>query len=485
MNSVGLISTLAAAAHVLITLGLSARVIMKRRPPGVSLAWLILVAFLPYAGAVLYLLFGERPLGRTRRARAEKLRDPALLWLDRLVRSEAATNSEVPMAWQPVRRLADGTVGLPALAHNALTLLTDSEAILRAIIADIDAARQFCLMEFYIWNPGGTADDVAEALMAAARRGVQCRVLLDAVGSAAFWSSPWPRRMREAGIDVRKALPVGLVRAAFRRADLRLHRKSVVVDGRVGYTGSLNLVDPRYFKQESGVGQWVDAMARIRGPAVETLEGLFLWDWALETGQSLEAAADGVTVEPRRADGNAVVQLVPSGPGSERHGVVQLLLAAVYGARRELVLTTPYFVPDEPLVAALGAAAQRGVEVRLIVPARVDSFLVRQASRAFYQDLLEAGVEILLFEGGLLHTKSIVADRETAFFGTLNLDIRSFLLNFELTLIVYDAGFASRLAELQSEYARNSRRLTLAEWELRPRAQRFVENTVQLMSPLL
>jgi cardiolipin synthase len=485
VDTVGFVSALAAAAHLLVTLAVSVRVVMKRRPPGVSLAWLILVAFLPYAGAVLYLLFGERPLGRERNARARSEKQPAIRMLGELVADELATVEEVPVQWQPIRRLADGAVGFPALGHNALTLLSDTQEILRAIAADIQAAQRFCLLEFYIWNPGGTADEVAEAIMAAARRGVRCRVLLDDVGSGAFWKSPWPDRMTEAGVELRRALPVGLVRAAFRRADLRLHRKSVVVDGRIGYTGSLNLVDPRYFKQDSGVGHWVDAMARMEGPAVSALQGLFLWDWAMESDETMAAAAKGLKDPAQRADGSAVVQLVPSGPAFEGAGVVQLLRAAVWSAQRELVLTTPYFVPDEPLVAAIIAAAQRGVRVRLIVPARVDSFLVRHASRSFYQDLLEAGVEILLFEGGLLHTKSIVADGELAFFGTLNLDIRSFLLNFEMTLIVYDKGFASRLGELQSIYARDSRPLTLAELERRSFGQRFIENTLQLMSPLL
>jgi len=157
----------------------------------------------------------------------------------------------------------------------------------------------------------------------------------------------------------------------------------------------------------------------------------------------------------------------------------------VYGARRELTLTTPYFVPDETLVGALRAAAQRGVRVRLIVPAKVDSFLARQASRAFYGDLLDVGVEILQFHGGLLHTKSVVVDRELALFGTLNLDIRSFMLNFEVTLIVYGQSFARMLAALQVRYAAQSVPIDLRDWRRRPVLQRFFENVIHLVSPLL
>ncbi|HSO07822.1 MAG TPA: cardiolipin synthase [Pelomicrobium sp.] len=475
----------AAALHVLIILWVGVRVLSQRRPPGSSAAWLLLVVALPYAGALLYLLIGERPLGRGRARRALAMREQVENWLRYLADRSRDVPARVDERWGAIRRLADGAVGVAALAGNRLALLDDAERILRAIIADIDAAAHFCLMEFYIWNAGGTADDVAEALIRAAGRGVKCRVLLDAVGSKEFFRTRWPRRMREAGVEVRAALPAGPLRAAFRRVDLRLHRKIVVVDGHVAYTGSLNLVDPRFFKQDAGIGQWVDAMARIEGPAVEALAGVFAWDWALETGAPLDTLMGQIDMPLETEAGAATVQMVPSGPGYEGHAIVQLLLSAVYGARDELILTTPYFVPDEPLVAALRAAAQRGVRVRLIVPARVDSFLVRYASRAFYDDLLEAGVEILLFDAGLLHTKSVVVDRELAFFGTLNLDIRSFLLNFEVTLIVYDAPFASAVAELAGGYAAASERLDPAVWERRSPARRLTENLVQIAAPLL
>lgn len=471
--------------HLLIVAGIGIRVLMQRRPPGSSAAWLLLVIMLPYLGALLYLMIGERRLGRRRAERATMIREPIGSWIGTLRERSGDHHEPVVERWSRIRYLADAAVGMPALAGNRLELLDDAERILRAIISDIGRAGQFCLLEFYIWNPGGTADDVAEALMRAAQRGVRCQVLVDAVGGADFFRSSWPKRMRAANVEVRAALPAGVIRTAFRRIDLRLHRKLVVVDGHLAYTGSLNLVDPRYFKQDAGVGQWVDAMARIEGPAVEALAALFAWDWALETDTPLDLLIERIDVPLDTAAGRASVQTVPSGPGYEGDTIIQLLLSAVYGAREELILTTPYFVPDEPLVSALRSAAQRGVRVRLIVPARVDSFLVRHASRAFFTDLLEAGVEILLFNAGLLHTKSVVIDREVAFFGTLNLDIRSFLLNFEVTLICYDTGFAAELAALTTRYADASEPLMLAGWQKRPGFQRLTENLVQIMSPLL
>ena len=486
VETAGWIALAATLLHLLIVGIIILRVLLQRRQPGSTAAWLLLVIFLPYAGALLYLLVGERPLGKRRRNHSLTIIDSVEVWLQELISRTSGRSPILPdRHLDGIVRLAENTVGLSALPGNQLSLIDDAESILRSIISDIEQAHRFCLLEFYIWNPGGTADEVAEALIAAAGRGVRCRILLDDVGSADFFKSPWPGRLRQADIEVRRALPTALYRGSFRRRDLRMHRKIVVIDGRVAYTGSLNLVDPRYFKQDAGVGQWVDAMARIQGPVVEALAGLFAWDWSQESGESFKSLIDEFDVPVEMDHGEALVQIVPSGPEYFDTSIVPVMLNAIYSAREELTLTTPYFVPNEALMVALCTAAQRGVRVRLIVPARVDSFLVRHASRSFYNELLQAGVEILLFDSGLLHTKSIVIDREVAFFGTLNLDIRSFHLNFEVTLIIYDHDFTGSLATLCDLYTDASEPLELSAWENRPTGQRLIENTLHLMAPLL
>lgn len=485
VESIAWVGVAATAAHITIVGAVVLRVLTLRRPPGSTAGWLLLVVMIPYAGALLYVLIGEHRLGRRRGRCAEALKPPAEQWLRDLALRAGEPRSAVLQRWSGIHTLADNTVGFSAVRGNRLQLLDDTEAVLQAMIADIDRAERFCLLEFYIWNPGGTADQVAEALVRAVRRGVTCRVLLDAVGSKPFFKSCWPQRLEDAGVELTAALPANIIRAAFRRVDLRLHRKMLVIDGHVAYTGSLNLVDPRYFKQDAGVGQWVDAMTRVHGPAVEAMAGLFAWDWALETNSSLQRGMHQIEAPLELDAGPAIVHLVPSGPGYEGHGVVQLLLSAVYAAKRELVLTTPYFIPDEPLAEALRTAAMRGVRVRLIVPTKVDSLLVQQASQAFFEDLLRASVEIWLFDGGLLHTKSVVVDEELVFFGTLNLDIRSFRLNFELTLLVYDQDFAARIGALTDGYLDASDRLSLEDWKQRSTLKRMSGNFFQLMSPLL
>jgi len=472
-------------ADLLIRVGLSARVIMRRRPVGVSLAWLTIILIFPFGGALIYLAIGETRLGTRRARRAERIHAPYLEWLNHLETRKHIDWSQLGQECEPLARLTEATVGIPALPGNALELIDNAEDVFRAIIADIDAAKRTCHMVLYIWGNGGTADEVAEALIRAAARGVICRILLDDVGSMDFLRSEMADRMRRAGIQLRAALPVGLVRALFVRFDLRMHRKIVVIDGELAYAGSLNMVDPRYFKRGSGVGQWIDAMVRVRGPAVEGLAITFLEDWELETAEGVEQLRETGDVRALEEQGSAAVQVVPSGPVTESHTIQQVLLMAIYAARRELILTSPYFVPDELLLTALVSAARRGVDVTLIVPARVDSHLVRLATQAHKIDLLAAGVTIALFEHGLLHTKSITVDGEFSLFGSLNLDPRSLWLNFEITLSVYDRPFTRRLRQLQQRYLAQSQRMDLETWRRRPKVEQLVVNAARLLAPLL
>jgi cardiolipin synthase len=269
------------------------------------------------------------------------------------------------------------------------------------------------------------------------------------------------------------------------RFDLRLHRKILVIDGAVAYTGSLNMVDPRYFKRDADVGQWVDAMVRVEGPAVEGLTATFIEDWELETGEGIEKLAATADIRPVPERGPSAVQVVPSGPLVRNEAIQQVLLMAIYAARRELVLTTPYFVPDESLLTALTSAARRGVEVTIVLPEKVDSRLVRVASRAHQGDLALAGVRVMFFRDGLLHTKSITVDGEFSLFGSLNLDPRSLHLNFEITLAIYDAQCTCELRQLQQSYVDGAEPMDLAAWLSRPALVRFVENAARLLGPLL
>jgi cardiolipin synthase len=336
-------------------------------------------------------------------------------------------------------------------------------------------------MEFYIWSAGGFVDDLVAALVRAAERGVACSALMDSLGSRPFFKSESFARLQTAGVRLVEILPVSPLRAFFVRFDLRDHRKIAVIDRRIAYTGSMNIADPRYFKQDAGVGEWVDAMVRVEGDAAWVLEAISLSLTSLQTGSRF-APLPPPKLTPA---GAGYVQIFPSGPQSERVRIDALLLAAIYAARREIVLTTPYFVPGEALLTALRSAALRGVRVVLIVPEKIDSWLVRYASEAYHEDLLEVGVTILRFRDGLLHTKSMVVDAEFTIFGTVNLDLRSFELNFELSLIAFDHDFSLAMRQLQRAYEARAQTLDLAAWQARPRRRRLLENAMQMLGPLL
>ena len=480
-DSLSALSALVVAAHWLVVVGVSLRVITRRLPVGVSLAWFAVVFAIPCVGAVLYLIFGGNRLGRKRVAKqAFAQRDAESV----LTMSRESPNAASPAAGSAGERLyreALGLMGVPALKGNRMVLLHDYRSVFDAWVKDIDGAKESCRLAFYIWYEGGRADDVMAALLRARDRGVRCRVLVDAIGSKAFRKGKSVRSLRAAGVEVVEVLPPSFRR----RADLRYHRKILVIDDHVGYTGSQNLVDPRFFKQESGVGPWVDAVVRIDGPAVTLLANIFEHDWCVETGAAFEAPRDWPhKIEGDPSDG-ALVQVVPSGPAPYPDAIRQLLLSAIYSARQTLTLTTPYFVPDEAVLIALYSAAQSGVEVTLVVPAKNDSFLVRYASVAHFDDLMEAGVRIALFQGGLLHTKSMVIDGAVSLFGSVNLDMRSFWLDFEDSLFVYGSEFAGLIVELQQDYLTHSAFVDADSWRERPAHRRFVENTVRLVGPLL
>jgi cardiolipin synthase len=393
--------------------------------------------------------------------------------------------SALPAQASCLDRHAEKVLGFPTSIGNRIELLHGCDAIFDALVDEIDRARSKIHMSFYIWHEGGRSDDVVDALIRAAGRGVECKALADAMGSKTFLAGRQVERLREAGVDLVAALPTGPLRTLFVRADLRNHRKIVEIDDQVAFTGSQNLVDPRFFKQESGVGQWVDAMVRISGPCASSLGGVFELDWVVETGRHFEPPGYSTAETVPSSSPGAAIQVIPSGPDLHPEAIHQLLLTAIYGARKELVMTTPYFVPEESMITALISAALRGVDVTLIVPANNDSVMVRYASAAHYDDLISAGVRIALFNGGLLHTKSLAIDGETSIFGSVNLDIRSLWLNFEISLFVYDPGFTARLRSLQDSYIADSDQLELHTWRQRSPWRRFIENAVRLVGPLL
>ncbi len=465
--------------HLLLVITFSVRVIMKRLPVGVSLAWLLVLVLLPYVGVGLYLLFGERFLGVKRSQRSVRLRQA---YLHTRQQNEAVIDwGDYHPASRALSRLEYRTSGIPPVGGNQLTFLGETNVIIDALEKDILSAQSFCHLEFYICQAGGLVNRIIEALETVAAKGVECRLMLDAVGSSPFFSTKECQRLKDVGVIMVKACPINMTPWQLARYDLRNHRKTVVVDNRVAYMGSFNLVDPAYFKVDSGVGQWVDMMARIEGPAVTVFDSVFRWYWNIETGEDLPLLQEKLAADPTPA----LVQLAPSGPDAAKESILSALLQAIYSAEQSVDIVTPYFVPGEALEQALRIAARRGVTVRLVVPEKVDSFLVRHASHSYFDGLLTSGVEIYTYRAGLLHTKAIVVDQRLAFFGTVNMDLRSLWLNFEMTMIIYHQETACELSRLLDAYRADADRVSAESWRQRSVVSRFFENITHLFSPLI
>jgi len=490
-----IVSTILFIADFTIRIGLSTRAILKKRPYGVTIAWLIIILLLPFIGAIIYILFGENRIPEKRVERVQKSLKHYQAWLHSLSSRSPVDWSTINPQCRPLNNQAYRLIGIPAMNHNDLHIITSPEEIMRSILTDIEKAQSSCHLQFYIWEDGGMVDEIVQALIRAVQRGVTCRILVDSIGSRDFLRGKSVTRLREAGVKVAESLPAGIFKAFFARIDIRNHRKNVIIDGKIAYTGSQNMVDPKIFKQDEGVGQWIDMMVRIRGPVVESLAGTFINDWFLETDldesrirslqEDIEYIRKTADIYPGEKAGSYPVQLVPSGPGLAADAIHKLLLTTLYSARREIILTTPFFVPDDTLLTAFKSAAERGVNVRLILPKKNDSKLVQFASQAHYEELMKAGVNIFLFTGGLLHSKTITVDGDFSLFGSVNLDMRSFWLNFEITLLIYSSEFTDKMRTLQKDYELQSQHLQLHDLASRPLTMKFKENVALLIGPLL
>ncbi len=457
-------------------------ILLRRRPnPAVTLTWIIVILVFPFIGLIFYLLVGEARLGRSRTRRhqviMQRLHDTAPVPKDLLVTAAP----KLTLRDQQTAALGEAVRGNVAMAGNDIELISDTDAYIDQMIEDIEQATSFCHLLYYIYLTDDSGTRLGKALAAAAKRGVACRLLVDAVGSKEFLRSSLRREMAQAGVKVVGALPASVLRMAFSRADLRNHRKITVIDGMIGFTGSQNIACAS-FAPKAKYAPWYDVSVRIKGPTVRDLNMLFIEDWYLDTDESLESL---LAIMPPLSEHGVTAQIIGTGPDSYNEALRQLLLSAINSASEELILTTPYFVPDEATTTALCTAARRGVDTHLVVPARNDSPLVRLASRSYYEVLLESGVKLHEFRPGLLHSKTITIDRDLGVVSTANLDRRSFELNFEVSVVVYDSDFASRLRFVQRSYIAHSNLVSARYWRERGWSTRLTQNAAGVFSPLL
>ena len=449
------------------------------REPASRLAWIIAILALPIAGVILYLFLGEARISGPRRERGREINAR----LPRPPGNYECTDEKVGGAHWASFALARTVNKLEPTCKNRARLAPDSNSAIIEMIADIDAAQETVHGCFYIWLADNNGLKLKDAFVGAARRGVQVRLLADALGSRRFIRSDHWREMQQAGCQVRAALPVGnpLWTAIRGRVDLRNHRKLMIVDNRIAWCGSQNAADPE-FRIKAKYAPWVDVMSRWEGQVTRHCQYLFVSDWIAEGGDEISGLLAG---EPLSGDGTVVAQVLGTGPTAEFDAMPACFSELIHSARQELVITTPYFIPDEQLLFALTSAGRRQVRTQILFPKRNDNWIVAAASRSYYKDLLDAGIEIYEFRPGLLHAKTMVVDGRVGLIGSANLDRRSFELNFENNILFDDRSFAAAVRARQDEYLAQCDRVSREDVEAYSLPLRLWQNFLATLSPML
>ena len=421
----------------------------------------------------LYSVFGRAYLPSKRMARQRKATaliraSPALVGVPDSVQVGEGQRATALLA----RRLG----AFPVVGDNRADLIDDYATVIDRLVADIDAARESVHLLFYIFEPDATGRRVADSVIRAADRGVSCRVMMDGMASRPGLKKLAPE-LRAHGVEVVSLLTPGTRRA---RRDLRNHRKIAVIDARVGYTGSQNLVDAFDYKGRGLTNE--ELMVRMEGPVVRQLQAIFLTDRSLETVKEIDWA--GLFPAPA-VPGTVRAQALPSGPTYEAENNERTFVQMLYGARERIVVTSPYFVPDRPFVEAMQAGAARGLDVHLVTPRQADQWLVRLAQESFYEELLSAGVKIHLYRPSFLHAKHLSVDDDIAVIGSSNIDMRSFTLNEEAMVVFYDRGVVRDLKAIQERYFRDSDLLDPEVWRRRPPLKQTAQQLARLVDSVL
>ncbi|WP_166876200.1 cardiolipin synthase [Salinibacterium sp. ZJ450] len=459
-------------------------VVPRNRRPQTATAWLLAIFLLPFIGILLFLLIGSTKLPKKRRERQETINTFILETTEGI--EAVRTDTPWPIWLESIIEMNRTLGAMPLVGGNSASLLPNYNESIQAMTDAVKTANRYVHAEFYILNLDPTSEPFFIALEDARKRGVTVRVLLDHVASVRYPGyRRTVRRLKRMGVQWQLMLPVQPLKGKYQRPDLRNHRKLLVIDGTLAFTGSQNMIDASYNKKKNlrkGL-QWKDLMVRFEGPIVAGIDALFITDWYSETDELLlretEVARQVQTVAPLDC------QVVPSGPGFEGENNLRLFNALLYNALERIIITSPYFVPDESMLYAITTAAQRGLDVQLFVSEVADQPTVYHAQRSYYEALLRAGVRIWLYKAPtVLHGKHFTIDDEVAVIGSSNMDMRSFTLNLEISVMIHGASFVRDLRKVEEDYRRNSRELGLDEWLERPFRSQVLDNLARLTAGL-
>ncbi|GAA3867109.1 cardiolipin synthase [Leifsonia kafniensis] len=478
---------------ILVLLDLAIRItaliiVPRDRKPTAAMAWLLAIFLIPFIGIILFLLIGNVALPKKRREKQAELNRLIAQRADGL--DLAPDRSTWPDWFASLVRQNEAVGALPAAGGNTAQLFGDYQGSIDAMALEIDQATRFVNVEFYIVSFDATTRGFFAALERAVQRGVTVRLLADYVASRRVAGHDETfAELDRIGAKWSYMLPVRPLKGEYSRPDLRNHRKLVIVDGLVAFVGSQNLIDRSYNSPkniERGL-KWQELVARVTGPIVTATNAVFLSDWYLESDELLgeEANLRAVDVPADPSADALVCQVVPSGPGYDEENNLRQFLTLVTSAQRKVIITSPYFVPDEAMMYAITSACQRGLDVQLFVSEIGDQGSVWHAQRSYYRPLLRAGVTIWLYPAPfILHSKHLSIDDDVAVIGSSNMDIRSFALNSEVTLLVRGASFVAQMRAVEQGYRDAGRVLTLEEWDREPAKATFLDGVARLTSAL-
>lgn len=462
-------------------------IVPKNRKPSSATAWLMLILLVPIIGLLVFLLIGSPKLNKRRRAKQTSM-DKAiseLLYSEKTRhRYEKYYSMDVSGRYDPIIKLNKNLGGFPAFTGNKTELIDGYYEAIEAIAKDMKRATQYIHIEYFIIVMDDATKVLFDEMKAAVERGVKVRLMYDAIGSRGYPNfKQMKQHLTDIGVEWHPMLPLKLPGKKFNRPDLRNHRKIVVIDGKYGFTGSQNLVTRNYHRKDDLY--YDELVVRIQGPVVLQLQAAFVTDWYSETNKMLRRDSNPEQKTEIEIAGDTLAQILPSGPGFDNDNNLKLFTSLIHTAKKSLVIVNPYFVPDDSLMTAITSAVQRNVEVTMINSKIMDQAMVGHAQRSYFEQLLKTGVKIYQYEPPvLLHSKYMTIDNDIAVIGSSNLDMRSFQLDLEVTLIAYDKNVVSKLHNLNIKYLKKSRQIRLAEWKLRSWRLKLFDNLARLTAAL-
>lgn len=449
-------------------------VLSENRNPVKSLAWITVLLLLPAVGLILYFLFGrsiknKRFISRRNRRRLKKHEQAKAF-------DAAASGLSVENAQQV--RLGQSLMGAPYYGDNDARIFDNGKEKFDMLFQDLRRAKRFIYLQYYIFEDDKIGNALADILIAKARSGVKVKVIYDHVGNLKV-KRRFYKRMREAGVEIYPFFKISLLHLGA-RINWRNHRKLCLIDGRIGYIGGMNVAD-RYI-DGGKFDVWRDIHLRVTGPILRSFNHSFCYDWNF-MGRPIPDDFASVDVKPSGA--GIGMQLITSGPTGQWGNISLVFLKAIGNAKRSIYLQTPYFLPTEGLLRALQAAALSKIDVRVMMPRRADSSVLRSASFSYIKECLRAGIKVYLYEPGMLHGKVIIVDDDFVTVGSTNFDFRSFEHNFEANLFIYSKEFNAAMTDIFMRDLGDSTRVLPYDWDHRPRLDKMKQSVMRLLSPIL